>query len=124
MAAVILRRRRLPTRDEIRRAVPTLSAGVEIGGSTKALVLTMLLQRRPGVWGWLARRTNHPTQHEIELDEIGSFAVGRIDGKRTVAGIASDLSNKYKITKHEAEASLLEFIDSLRKRGYVTLIRK
>jgi len=74
--------------------------------------------------GWLARRANSPTHHEIELDEIGAFVWEHCDGKRNVAGIAAALSKRYKITSHEAEASLLDFIDSLRQRGCITLERQ
>jgi hypothetical protein len=117
------RTKKPPNREDIRNAVPALSPDVQ-KQEGQALTLRLPLQRKPGLLGWLARRASHPTNHELELDEIGAFVVGLCDGKRTLEGIALKLSNEYKITRHEAEASLLSFVDSLRKRGYLTLSRK
>jgi hypothetical protein len=116
----LLRKKRLPTRDEIRKAVPTPNQLAEVNGA----VISVPLTERKGFFGWLAKRTGAPNRAEIELDEIGLFVWSQIDGKRTVAGIAEALSKEYKLNKHEAEASLLEFIDRLRQRGVISLVRK
>ena len=116
----IFRRRRRPTREEIRRAVPIRnSAALEEGG-----IVQVPLSERSGFFGWLARKSKASNRLEIELDEIGLFVWEKIDGRRSVAGIADALSKEYKLNKHDAEASLLEFIDRLRQRGLISLIRK
>jgi hypothetical protein len=116
----LFRRRAAPSREDIRRAVPVRAPRLTQEGT----VLSVPLEQRAGPWGWLARKTGAPNTAEIELDEIGAFVWGLIDDKRTIAGIADSLSKHYKLTKPEAEASLLEFIDRLRRRGCVYLKRK
>lgn len=120
----LFRTRPVPTREDIRRAVPKKRAEVEARSDGEVTVLRVPLAQRRGLVGWAARKSNSPTQHEIELDEVGSFVWGLCDGKRSLAGIASKLSKHYKITIHEAEVSLLDFVDSLRRRGCLILERK
>ena len=113
-----------PTREDIRRAVPFKHPAVTEAPNEESLLLKVPLGERSGFLGWVARKTNAPNESEIELDAIGAYVWSLIDGKRTVTGIAEALSNNYKLTKHEAEASLLEFIERLRRRGCVSLRRK
>ena len=120
----LFKRREAPTREDIRKAVPFKHSAVTERQTEDSLTLAVPLAERSGFFGWLARRTQAPNETEIELDEIGSFVWNLIDGKRTVTGIADALSKRYKLTKHEAEASLLEFIDRLRRRGCISLRRK
>ena len=114
------KRKNLPTRDEIRKAVPVKNPAAE----DRAGLIAVPLADRKGFFGWLAKKTNAANHVEFELDEIGTFVWGLVDGKRTVAGIAAELAKEYKLNKHEAEASLLEFIDRLRQRGCISLVRK
>ena len=116
----LFRPKRTPTRDEIRKAVPVKNPAAE----DRDGILAVPLAERKGLFGWLARKTKAPNKLEIELDEIGKFVWELMDGKRTVAGIALALAKEYKLNKHEAEASLLEFIDRLRQRGCISLVRK
>jgi hypothetical protein len=116
----LFRRKRAPTRDEIRKAIPTKNPSAEERGG----ILALPLAQRRGFFGWLAKKANASNKLEIELDEIGSFVWGLIDGRRSVAGIAQSLAKEYKLNKHEAEASLLEFLDRLRQRGCISLVRK
>jgi len=116
----LFRRRVSPTREEIKRAIPFRNPNVEQEGAS----LSLPLSERSGFFGWLAKRAGAANKIEIELDQIGLFVWEQIDGKRSVAGIADALAKEYKLNKHEAEASLLEFIDRLRQRGCVSLKRK
>lgn len=116
----IFRRRRRPTREEIRRAVPVRNPAAQEDGG----IVQVPLAERSGFFGWLARKSKASNRLEIELDDIGLFVWEKIDGRRSVAGIADALSKEYKLNKHEAEASLLEFIDRLRERGLISLVRK
>jgi hypothetical protein len=62
-----------------------------------------------------------PDDKQVELEPIGAFVWNLCDGKRTVQGITEALQREFKITKVEAEASLLAFLDTLMKRRYVAL---
>jgi hypothetical protein len=66
----------------------------------------------------LARKSG-VAKKEVELEQIGAFVWERCDGKHTCAGIAEALRKEYRITKVEAEASLLAFLETLRKRNYI-----
>jgi hypothetical protein len=120
----LFNRNHQPSLEYIRKDVPRQLSHVEALGFEEATLLRVPFREKTGAMGWFARKSNSPSHHEIELDEIGSFVWGLCDGKRNVAGIAAALSKHYKITTHEAEASLLDFLDSLRRRGCLTLERK
>ncbi|MCS7223716.1 MAG: PqqD family protein [Armatimonadetes bacterium] len=63
--------------------------------------------------------TGRETWKRIELDTIGTFVWERCDGQHTASEIAADLTRKYGLHRREAEASLLEFLVQLKKRGLV-----
>lgn len=73
--------------------------------------------------GFLGRTVGKmvPDDKQVELEPIGAFVWNLCDGKRTVQGITEALQREFKITKVEAEASLLAFLDTLMKRRYVAL---
>ena len=56
------RKKRLPTRDEIRKAVPTPNQTAEVNGA----VISLPLAERKGLFGWLAKRTDAPNRVEQE----------------------------------------------------------
>lgn len=60
-----------------------------------------------------------PKSRVIVLDEVGSFVWELCDGHNSVNTIINALCNKYKLTRKEAETSLLEYFRKLGKRGIV-----
>lgn len=62
-----------------------------------------------------------PDDKQVELEPVGAFVWNLCDGKRSVKSIVDALQKEYKITKVEAEASLLAFLESLLKRKYIAL---
>lgn len=60
-----------------------------------------------------------PKSRVIVLDEVGSFVWTLCDGYNSIDIIVKALSNKYKLTHKEAEASLLEYFRKLGKRGII-----
>ena len=61
-----------------------------------------------------------PKERKIILDNIGSFVWTLIDGNHTVKEIILKLSERFKLSKREAEASLLVFLSKLQKKGAIT----
>ncbi len=81
----------------------------------------MVLVRVPVVpsrWPW-ARGATHRT---FELEPIGAFVWGLCDGQRTVEGIARALREQFKLNRVEAEAALVAFLQTLSRRGLITLL--
>ena len=60
-----------------------------------------------------------PKSRVVALDEVGSFVWERCDGQNTVNSIVNALCSKYKLTRKEAEMSLLAYFRQLGKRGII-----
>lgn len=60
-----------------------------------------------------------PKSRVVALDEVGSYVWGLCDGYNTIDTIVRTLCNKYKLTRKEAETSLLEYFRRLGKRGMI-----
>jgi len=60
-----------------------------------------------------------PKSRVIVLDEVGSFVWNLCDGYNSIDTIVRALCNKYKLTRKEAETSLLEYFRKLGKRGII-----
>lgn len=58
-----------------------------------------------------------PGSRVVALDEVGSFVWSMCDGHNSIDGIVKALCNKYKLTRKEAETSLLAYFRKLGKRG-------
>lgn len=58
---------------------------------------------------------------KIVFDKTGSYVLGLIDGRRTGSEIARILSDTRGLSIDQAEASTREFLQTLQKRGIVTL---
>ena len=67
---------------------------------------------------WLMRA---PQRIEVELDDIGTFVVERMDGRRSLRQLADELAAHLKLSRREAEAALAQFVTTLVKRDLVHL---
>ena len=63
-------------------------------------------------------------EKNITLDEIGTFVWQHCDGQRTVADISQCMKDEYKLTRKEAQVSVLQFIQLLMKKGILTVKMK
>lgn len=70
--------------------------------------------KSPSAWAW--RRAS-----AFELDEVGEFVWGHLDGKSTVSQLAQKLSAHTKMSRVESEAGLIAFLTMLGKRSLITL---
>lgn len=62
-----------------------------------------------------------PREKEVILDEIGTFVWSLCNGRNSVADIARHLQEKYKLTRKEAQVSVLQFIQTLMKKGILSV---
>ncbi len=97
--------------------------GVELENGDDGRMTAIVHLKRPD--GFLARFMHPVSSKRIRLDEIGSYVVSQIDGKRNVMEIIGQFTGKYRINKREAELSIAEFLGSLVKRNVIAIgIRK
>ncbi len=107
--------------ETVAEAVPRLREDVTVSqapdGAIRLRSAELRRTRLGSVLAWLFRL---PLRIEVELDEIGSWVVARMDG-RSMQDIATDLAADRKLTLREAEAALTVFVQSLLARRLLTL---
>ena len=67
---------------------------------------------------------NRKRRHKLVLDDMGRRTVELIDGKRTVADIATDMAKQIGCDKKAMEEALLTFIAQLARRNVISLAPK
>ena len=103
--------------------IPVIMPGVELEQGDDGRMTAIVHLRRPD--GFLARFMHPVSSRRIRLDEIGTYVVSQIDGKRNVMEIISHFTDQYRINKREAELSIADFLGSLVKRNVIAIgIRK
>jgi hypothetical protein len=60
-----------------------------------------------------------PRSRVVVLDEVGSYVWTMCDGHNSIDSIVRTLRNKYKLTRKEAETSLMAYFRKLGKRGMI-----
>lgn len=108
-------------RNDPAQLVPRLAAAVEMQRVAAGALRLRLPLRRTGAlargWRWLLRL---PEALEVELDDIGSFVVERLDG-RSMGVLADDLALHLQLSRREAEVALADFMRLLATRRLVAL---
>lgn len=107
-----------PSRERLLRGVPVRNEAAEWSekeGRTRVSI--------PRTATWKSRALSllfHvPKEQIIELDEIGDEVVRMCDGKNTVKEIARRLAKRRKLDDREAEAALLQYLQTLVRRGVI-----
>lgn len=103
--------------------IPVLNEGVDVSclEDGNALIGVKILRRGAGFWA----RFQPPVSHKrIKLDELGSFVIRRIDGKKSVLRIVEEFAERFGINRREAELSTAEFLKSLARRGVISMVIK
>jgi hypothetical protein len=107
-----------PSRERLLRGVPVRNEAAEWRESEGKTRISI-----PRTATWKSRALSllfHvPKEHIIELDEVGDEVVRMCNGTNTVKEIARRLAKKRKLDEREAEAALLQYLQTLVKRGVV-----
>lgn len=74
--------------------------------------------------GFLDRFKPPKLTSRVELDELGSFALGQIDGNKTVSEIIDAFVNRYRANRREMELSVVAFFKSLMERRVISIMIK
>lgn len=61
-----------------------------------------------------------PTK-KLQLDSMGSYVWGLIDGERTVKEIILIFAKEYTVTRQEAETAVASFLKNLGQRSFIAL---
>ena len=119
----LLKRKTAPLdRRESLAGVPVLNNGVELlGEAGENLMLSVKVFRGRG---FLDRFRPEEMTRKIRLDELGSFVVRQINGKRDVLKIIDAFVGKYKTNRREAELSVVAFLKSLVQRNVISIAIK
>ncbi len=105
-----------PDRKQSLAGIPVLDNSVSIERRRTDEGGMVLMCRHARGRGWLSRLAPPVLERRIELDELGAFVVGCIDGRRDVAGIASDFAKKFNVCRREAELCTAAFLKRLVQR--------
>ena len=109
-----------PDRYESMAGVPVLNKGVSIADEqAEKLSLTVTIKRGNG---FLDRFRPTVMNRRIKLDELGSFVVRLIDGKRNMLDIVAAFEAKYKTNRRETQLSVVAFLKSLARKGVASIV--
>ncbi|HUS58241.1 MAG TPA: PqqD family protein [Planctomycetota bacterium] len=114
-----LKKRPPLTREQSLKSVPVKNPHlVETRTETGEVIL--YLPRRE-VW-WvkaLSKILYIPKGRKLALDELGTNVWDLIDGKSNVGQLISRFAEKYRLSKREAELSIVAYLRMLAKRGII-----
>jgi len=102
--------------------VPIVNENVKIDDSDEDNVVVSVTFERGN--GFLDRFKPAVMTSRVELDELGSFALHQIDGKKTVADIIDAFVERYRANRREMELSVVAFMKSLMQRRVISILIK
>ena len=107
-----------------RTARPVRNPVVTAVSHEEGLILTTPRETRSGLLGILESRMNVPATKQYELDQVGAVVWNLCDGKSNLSSIAKNLQTRYKMNRLEAETALAAYLETLHKRGLITILVK
>jgi len=117
---VLFRRKQKPlTREQSLAAVPIKNQHIEETQAESGEITLFVPMRK--VW-WLrvlSKVLYVPKGRRIALDELGSTVWQLIDGRANVGAIIDRFARQYKLSRREAELSVVAYMRTLMKRGLV-----
>lgn len=106
--------------DQVAGAVPRLADGVDTEEIEGVIRLRGPQLRRGAIARTIARVLHLPSRVEVELDEIGTWMIERMDGRR-LEELADELAAHLNLSVREAEAALTLFLQQLLQRKLVAI---
>jgi len=67
------------------------------------------------------KRLSFGRTKKVVFDQMGSYVIGLIDGRRTVDGIIQTVVASKKLSESEARISVVTFIQTLENRGFIEM---
>ena len=114
-----LKKRPQIERDSVMQSIPLRNTVITWEMDNKDEV-SLVVPQKDKLWVKMASKIFMiPNKRVVVLDDVGSFVWTLCDGKNSIEHIVKRLSNKYSLTRKEAEVSLLTYMRQLGKRGFV-----
>ena len=107
------------TRDDVMKSCPVRNSLIKWDQSENGEVSLVVPQKETPWVKIVSKVFMLPRSRVVVLDEVGASVWVLCDGHNTIDTIIRSLSNKYKLTRKEAETSLLAYFRKLGKRGMV-----
>jgi len=107
------------TREQSLAAVPVLNQLITKERNADGKLVVNVPRKRTSMVRLIAKVFRLPPYKQIELDELGSYAVELCDGRNTVADVVDRFAEKFRLNRREAEVSMVSYLESLAKRGII-----
>lgn len=122
MRSILFEKRERPalSREASLKSVPILNDDVEIEGLDTGRAV-LLIRHRARTRGLMRKLVPDVIEKRIRLDEVGTFVIGQIDGRRSVREMVDAFVERFRVNRREAELSMVDFLKSLVKRRVVLI---
>ena len=106
-------------RKQALEAVPVLHQLISLDHRADGTARLNLPRKRTTMVRVISSFFRLPPYKQIELDELGSFAVELCNGTNTVNEIIAAFADRFRLNRREAEVSMLSYLKTLAKRGII-----
>ena len=100
-------------------SVPRLNPTVRWDHLDSGEIMATYRQEVRGMKGLFMRLFAAPETAQIVLDDAGTRVVDAIDGTRTVGELIALVADEFRVSRKEAEVSLLKYMEMLGRRRLV-----
>jgi len=109
-------------RESSLNARPVLNRLVKTEEGENDHVVLLVPRRKTALVKAVSEIFKLPLTKQIALDEVGSYVIRLCDGANTVREMITKLSGKYRLSRREAEVSMLSFLRQLGRRGIIGFV--
>ena len=107
---------RVDHRDTL-HSVPALTETAVIEPAGADLVTVKI--KVPRGLGFFERFRPPVIEKKFELDELGTYVIGLIDGKRTILDLVNAFEAHYRVNRREAELAVVSFMKMLMQKKII-----
>jgi len=107
------------TREQSLAAVPVLNQLITKERNAKGKLVVNVPRKRTNMVRLIAKVFRLPPYKQLELDELGGYAVELCDGRNTVADVVDKFAEQFRLNRREAEVSMVSYLETLAKRGII-----
>jgi hypothetical protein len=109
------------TREQAMSARPVRNPSIEATRDEKGEVSLKIPRRKTRFVNLLARFGGIPEHKIVTLDAIGAGVWDLCDGQHSVKDLVAAVADKHKLSRKEAEVSLVTYLRQLAQRGIIAL---
>ncbi|MDA0839189.1 MAG: PqqD family protein [Planctomycetota bacterium] len=110
------------TREQSLTAIPVRNQAVRWEYHEDIDETLIIIPRSDATWVRLVSKIFYvPDSRRVILDELGSHVWRRCDGETTVRDLIKEFSDRFKLSRKEAELSLITFLKQMARRRLIGL---